>query len=155
LIEVLGIEVLGLSVGYLVGHYLMGLGSTAIVINPAVMDSAILLLVMILSRNFVVALVVFLLGRYVFIQDLVVALALLYDGLLISYVPPLIALMGVLPHGVFELLGFAEAAVAGRGFVRGGAFLRSLLLGVVLIIVAGFIKSFVTLGCCFSSFVTA
>ena len=115
LIEVLGIEVLGLSVGYLVGHYLMGLGPTAIVINPAVMDSAILLLVMILSRNFVVALVVFLLGRYVFIQDLVVALALLYDGLLISYVPPLMALMGVLPHGVFELLGFAEVAVAGRG----------------------------------------
>jgi hypothetical protein len=155
LIGILGIEVLGLSVGYLVGHYLMGLGSTTIVINPAVIDSATLLLIMILSRNFVVALVVFLLGRYVFIQDLVVALALLYDGLLISYVPPLIALMGVLPHGVFELLGFAEVAVAGRGFVRGGAFLRSLLLGVVLIIVAGFIESFVTLGCCFSSFVTA
>jgi len=144
LIEVLGIEVLGLSVGYLVGHYLMGLGSTAIVINPAVMNSAMLLLIVILSRNFVVALVVFLLGRYVFIQDLVVALALLYDGLLISYVPPLIALMGVLPHGVFELLGFAEVAVAGRGFARGGAFLRSLFLGVALIIVAGFIESFVT-----------
>ncbi|MCG2881233.1 MAG: hypothetical protein L7H00_04905 [Vulcanisaeta sp.] len=75
LIEVLGIEVLGLSVGYLVGHYLMGLGSTAIVINPAVMDSATLLFIMILRRNFVVALVVFLLGRYVFIQGLVVALA--------------------------------------------------------------------------------
>ncbi len=75
MIEVLGIEVLGLSVGYLVGHYLMGLGSTAIVINPAVMDSATLLFIMILRRNFVVALVVFLLGRYVFIQGLVVALA--------------------------------------------------------------------------------
>jgi len=144
LIEVLGIEVLGLSIGYLVCHHLIGLGSTAIVINPAVMDSAILLLVMILSRNFVVALVVFLLGRYVFIQDLVVALALLYDGLLISYVPPLMALMGVLPHGIFELLGFAEVAVAGRGFARGEAFPRSLLLGVVFIIVAGLIESFIT-----------
>jgi hypothetical protein len=50
LIGILGIEVLGLSVGYLVGHYLMGLGSTAIVINPAVIDSAILLLVMILRK---------------------------------------------------------------------------------------------------------
>ncbi|MCG2881234.1 MAG: stage II sporulation protein M [Vulcanisaeta sp.] len=70
--------------------------------------------------------------------------SLLYDGLLISYVLPLMALMGVLPHGVFELLGFAEVAVAGRGFARGGAFLRSLLLGVVLIIVAGLIESFVT-----------
>ncbi|MFP3484578.1 MAG: hypothetical protein RXO23_01235 [Vulcanisaeta sp.] len=103
LIEALGIEVLGLSIGYLVGHYLMGLGSTAIVINPAVMNSAMFLLIVILSRNFVVALVVFLLGRYVFIQDLVVALALLYDGLLISYVLPLMALMGVLPHGVPEV----------------------------------------------------
>ena len=50
--------------------------------------------------------------------------------------------MGVLPHGAFELLGFAE--VAGRGFARGEAFLRSLLLGVVLIIVAGLIESFIT-----------
>jgi len=144
LIEVLGIEVLGLSIGYLVSHYLIGLGSTAIVINPAAMNLAMLLLIVILSRNFVIALVVFLLGRCVFIQDLVVALALLYDGLLISYVPPLMALMGVLPHGVFELLGFAKVAVAGRGFARGGAFPRSLFLGVVFIIVAGLIESFVT-----------
>jgi hypothetical protein len=75
LIEVHGIEVLGLPVGYLVGYYLMGLGSMSIVINPAVMNSAMLLLIIILSKNFVVALVVFLLGHYVFIQDLVIALA--------------------------------------------------------------------------------
>jgi len=78
----------------------------------------------------------------VFIQDLVIALALLYDGLLVSYAPLLISFVGVLPHGAFELLSFAE--VAGRGFARGEAFPRSLLLGVVFIIVAGLIESFIT-----------
>jgi uncharacterized membrane protein SpoIIM required for sporulation len=61
---------------------------------------------------------------------------------LISYAPPLISFVGVLPHGAFELLGFAE--VAGRVLPRGEAFPRSLLLGVVFIIVAGFIESFIT-----------
>jgi len=60
----------------------------------------------------------------------------------VSYAPLLISFVGVLPHGAFELLSFAE--VAGRGFARGEAFPRSLLLGVVFIIVAGFIESFVT-----------
>jgi uncharacterized membrane protein SpoIIM required for sporulation len=100
---------------------------------------------MILLRNIAFSLIVFLISYSVLLAGLILFVEGLYVGFMTSFVArSLMVIVPLLPHGVFEVLGYSLIALAGVRYHGNGDYVRVLVIGFVLIIAAALIESFVS-----------
>ncbi len=105
----------------------------------------------ILIKNSQFSIIIFLLGFNEFIQYVVMFIAGFVNGLLLSPLMPICAVLGILPHGLLELAGYALAGVGGYEYFSlhvislKDSLIKYLLPSLVLLIVAAFIETFITL----------
>jgi uncharacterized membrane protein SpoIIM required for sporulation len=103
------------------------------------------MLFMILLRNIAFSLMVFLISYSVLLAGLILFVEGLYVGFMTPFVArSLMVIVPLLPHGVFEVLGYSLIALAGVRYHGNGDYVRVLVIGFVLIIAAALIESFVS-----------
>jgi len=99
----------------------------------------------ILLKNTQFAAMLFLLGFSRTAQLIVLCLAGIVSGALMSYAPPIVAFIGVTPHGVPEFLGYSLLALVGYHYFRHNKIrIRLIITGFTLITAAFFIEVNVT-----------
>ncbi|WP_243675009.1 stage II sporulation protein M [Vulcanisaeta distributa] len=149
------IFVSGLLVGYFTLHeFLFSFNEVMIdyKINESFIKPGLPLFDIILIKNSQFSIAVFLLGFNKFIQYLVMFIAGLISGLLLSPLMPICAALGgILPHGLLELTGYALAGVGGYKYFGlhvislRDSLVKYLLPSLVLLIIAALIEAFITL----------
>ncbi|BBG23714.1 hypothetical protein [Sulfuracidifex tepidarius] len=98
------------------------------------------LLFHIITVNFTFALIIFLVGNKI-IQKIIGFTIALYVGEIVFKFGLIVGLIGILPHGPIEFLGFSFIAYAGQKFKTRNNYTKPLIIGCTLLITAAFIES--------------
>ncbi|BBG25142.1 hypothetical protein [Sulfuracidifex tepidarius] len=99
----------------------------------------------VIEVNFTFSLVIFLLDMNTVIQRIAILIISFVMGEIAFTFGFFIGLIGTLPHGVLEILGFSLVAYAGQNFRSKNNYIVPLLMGYLSLTVAAFIESSLTI----------
>ncbi|QXJ32154.1 stage II sporulation protein M [Saccharolobus shibatae] len=102
------------------------------------------LLLKVIEVNFTFSVIIFLLGINRVVQRIVIVIISFIIGEIVFTSGFFIGLIGILPHGLLEIFGFSLIAYAGQNLRSKDNYVKPLLLGYFLLIIAAFIGSFLT-----------
>ncbi|BFI74444.1 hypothetical protein YN1HA_5420 [Sulfurisphaera ohwakuensis] len=94
----------------------------------------------IIEVNFTFALIIFLIGNGTAQKIVAFAISAFYGEIVFKF-GLIVGLIGIIPHGLIELLGFSFVAYAGQKFKAKTSFVRTLLIGYVMLAIAALIES--------------
>ncbi|MDW8034321.1 MAG: stage II sporulation protein M [Nitrososphaerota archaeon] len=145
----LSLFILGLFTGFLICRF-QDNKPADFVSMPEIPIPNYSLLKFILVRNYTFALILFLLNDEK-AKGIIIYLASLIAGIQIFSLTLLLGLssiaqfLGIIPHGPLELLGFSLVSSAGYKYWGNNRFLKELLIGILLILLAALVESTVSL----------
>ena len=133
---------LGLLGGGLI-DYFKGFSKPGVPIPLPIPDYGLFL--KIIEVNFTFAIILFLLGISKVIQRIVILVLSFVIGEIVFTSGFIIGLIGILPHGILELLGFCFIAYAGENFRYRNKVIKLLFIGFIMLVIAAFIESSLTI----------
>ncbi|MBB5255136.1 stage II sporulation protein M [Sulfurisphaera ohwakuensis] len=127
----------GLLSGWVINNF-TGFDKPVLVHELPIPDYA--LLTHIIEENFIFALILFLIGNGTAQKIVAFAISAFYGQIVFKF-GLIVGLVGTIPHGLIELLGFSFIAYAGQKFKAKTSFVKPLLIGYIMLAVAALIES--------------
>jgi hypothetical protein len=132
---------LGLFLGGIIDYFL-GFNKPGISRKLSIPDYS--LFINVIEINLTFAIIIFIV-QCAIIQRIIILFISTFLGEVAFKSGIILGLVGILPHGLIETLGLSFIAYAGQNYKENTHFIKPLILGIILIFIAAFIESSITL----------